>query len=115
MRWVVWILVWIALLVAAGWYPWRKLRELWARSERLGETLAEAEALVAAATEPVAGADRAAPEPVELAIFRDPAEVALERERLRRTLREERDIRRRASLPGWARRVDSTDADNRKA
>ncbi len=118
MRGLLWTLVWLAILAGSGWYLWRRLRWLWGRSELLGETLAEAEALVSSATEVLASPAEEAP-PVdaaaELAVFRDPAEVAGERERLRETLREERAARRRAALPGWARPLDSTDASDRKA
>ena len=118
MRGLVWTLVWLAILAGSGWYLWRRLRWLWGRSELLGETLAEAEALVSSATDhpdPAIGDAPPTDAAPELAIFRNPAEVAVERERLRETLREERAARRRAAHPAWARPLDSTDASERKA
>ncbi len=118
MRGLLWALIWLALLAGSGWYLWRRLRWLWGRSEVLGETLAEAEVLVSAATEPGTAAGAESPPggaAVELAVFRNPAVVAVERERLRETLRKQRAARRRASLPGWARPLDSADASERKA
>lgn len=113
MRWLVWTLLWLTLLAGAGWYLWRRLRWLWGRSELLGETLTEAEAILAQASETAEDAFHlrrtAAPltPPEELAIFRDPAQVATERDHLREQLRAQRAARRSAALPGWARRVDS--------
>ena len=118
MRGLVWTLIWLALVAGAAWYLWRRLRWLWGRTELLGDTLTEAETLFSAATDREVDAHDAAtdrPPQVELAIFRAPAEVAQERDLIRETLRGERAARRRASLPGWARRVDSIDADHRKA
>ena len=118
MRGLGWTLIWLAILAGSGWYLWRRLRWLWGRSELLGDTLTEAEAVLASISEePSAPADGAPERPahVELAIFRKPAEVAAERDRLRETFHQERAARRLASRPGWARRVDSIDADHRKA
>ena len=103
MRGLVWTLVWLAILAGSGWYLWRRLRWLWGRSELLGETLAEAEALVSSATdhpEPAIGDAPPTDAAPELAIFRNPADVAQERDLIRETLRGERAARRRASLPG---------------
>jgi len=125
-RVLVWVLVWLVLLGAAGWWLWGRLRVLWRRSGALGDQLTQAEALLAA-TEQVAAAhtEAAAVARVqaparELAVFRDAGEVAAERDTLRRTLREQRDHRRAERVPGWARRslsrgVESADADQRKA
>ncbi len=118
MRGLLWALIWLALIAGSGWYLWRRLRWLWGRSEALGETLAEAAVVVSATTERAGPAVDGSPPvgaAVELAVFRNPAEVAVERDRLRETLRNQRAARRRSSLPGWARPLDSADASERKA
>lgn len=126
MRVIVWVIVWLVLVGASGWWLWRQVRVFWRRSGALGEQLTQVEALLAA-TEQVAAqhteavaADRAGAPAPELAVFRDRDDVAAERIDLLRVSRERRDARRAASLPGWARRslsrgVESADADQRKA
>jgi hypothetical protein len=124
MRVLVWTLIWAGLLVAAVLHLRRRLRALWDRTRGLGDELDAAQerldAVRVAAVDAAEGARLAATGPEaatrgELALFRSPLEVARERRAVRETLAKERDQRRAGRLPGWARRVDSTGADQRKA
>lgn len=104
------MIVWLTLVVASGWHLWRRLSWVWGRAQLLEGTLADVEASLAAATDvtaPDPGTAGPQPPATQLAIFRNPADVAAERVRVREALNSERAARRRASLPGWARRVDS--------
>lgn len=111
---LVWVLIWMALLGVCGWWLWRRLQRFWSRLSALGKQVADAELLVQALELAVAERQQAAAAaqagmPAEpLAIFRDPLAVAAERAHLRETLSQERQERRRARRPGWARRLDSS-------
>lgn len=109
MRVLAWVLVWLVLLAAAGWYLWRELRRLWGRSRLLGDQLTDTGQLLTAMELVVAERSGAAREAVaqepapELAVFRSPLELAAERQRLLADQRAARAARRQARLPGWAR------------
>ena len=122
MRVLVWVLVWVVLVAASGWYLWRRLRRLFRTASRLANEVAEAERLLGRVQRQVrarhtrgAGAPDGAPadeanEPdaaVQLAVFTGIAQAAAERRAVREALREQRRARRDANRPGWARRVDS--------
>ena len=119
MRVLAWVLVWVVLLAASGWYLWRCLRRLFRTAGRLAHELTEAE-LRLGRIQQEAGArhtgDGGAPahdpadpatEAVQLAVFTGIAQAAAERRAVREALREQRQARRDANRPGWARRVDS--------
>ncbi len=118
-----WVLIWLVILCLAGWVIWRRLRGLRDRAVELSEQLAEAESLGyavrLAAEERLREQERAelTDEPGTrsakvgrrhtLAVFDDASALARERDDLRQALALERQARRAAALPGWARTVDS--------
>jgi hypothetical protein len=114
-RGLLWTLVFVGLLAGAGWWLWQRVRRLSRISSDLGRQLSEAEALLGVVGSAAAEHERqrraeglhpaVAPGP-ELAVFRDPLQVAAERRELRRTLATQRADRRAAHRPGWARHVD---------
>ena len=132
MRVLGWVLIWLVSLGLAGWVIWRRLRGLRDRAVGLSEQLAQAESLGyavrLAAEERLQEQERTErpDEPGEptgvasrrhtLAVFDDASALARERDDLRQALALERQARRAATLPGWARPVDSqTTPSDRKA
>mgnify|MGYP001341644822 FL=1 len=110
MRVLAWTLLWLLLVVGAGWYLWRRLRWLWGRSQELGDTLADTERLLEATglvveqhTEALRS-EWAAEPAAELAVFRSVVDVARERAQVRAASEAQRARRRAERLPGWARR-----------
>ncbi|MBG6190115.1 hypothetical protein IWX64_001051 [Arthrobacter sp. CAN_A212] len=100
MPWWTWIVIWVALLaltllvlVALGYYLFRKVKALLKEVEHAGEVLDRS-------TTPAASLDEVVREPVPLAVFRDPADVRDERaagKALRVAARRERRVHRRVN------------------
>lgn len=110
MRAVVWLLVWVAALVAAGWYLRVRLRRAWRRAADLQREIDLAETRLSAARGP--GPDpratgSVATERPEPAVFAGSARALGERADARAALEHYRRARRAHRQPGWARRVDS--------
>ena len=97
MPWWTWIVIWVALLaltllvlLALGYYLFRKVKGLLKELEQASEVLDRS-------SHPVAGAELPVREPA-IAVFRDPAEVSEERaegKTLRIAARRERRVHRR--------------------
>ncbi len=103
MTWWTWLLVFVVILAAGGWWIWTRIRITLRSLRALSDRIHAAEALAAHVTE---GADRGAvpPSAPTLAVFTHPGDALRERIAVRDALREERRIRREALLPPWARR-----------
>jgi hypothetical protein len=120
-RVLVWVLVWVVLLAASGWYLWRCTRAVVRRAGRLADELAAAERLLAQVQQqagarhtPGTGSAGTPGEATDLAVFMGVSRAAEEHRAARAALKEHRRARREASLPGWARRVDSGSTRPRK-
>ena len=73
---------------------------------RVNAELGRASALAAAIEREADTPNVADPSPPPLAVFMAPAQAARERNAVRASLRREKQERREARLPGWARPVD---------
>ncbi|MGV1009121.1 MAG: hypothetical protein ACOYBY_11025 [Dermatophilaceae bacterium] len=117
MRVLVWAIVWLLLLAASGWYLWRCLRRLLRRARQLAAEMAEAERLLTQVQQQAGARHTATPasgQVSELAVFMGVTRAAQEHRATREALRGQRRARRAATLPGWARRVDSGSTRPRK-
>jgi hypothetical protein len=94
------------LVLGGALLVWVLVRRTWRSFRALTAELGRASALVAAIESEAATPNLTAPEPQRLAVFTSPAQAARERHEVRSTLRRERQERRAARLPGWARPVD---------
>lgn len=104
--WWGWVLLWVVLVVGGLGVCALLARRVWGRARALLRELGDAERLVGALE---TRTDRIRAEvattPVDLAIFSDPAQVGAARRATRRTVADERAVRREERLPGWARTV----------
>ncbi len=107
MRVVMWVLIWLVLLMGAGWYLWSALRRAWRASGRLMDELMATERRLSAIRTEVDRLGDGTGALEELAVFGDPDALRKERERTRQALSEQRRARRAENRPAWARHVDS--------
>ncbi len=101
MPWWGWLLVFAAILLLGSWWLWVRVRHTWRSVTAVNRQLSASAAVVreAGATSPAGAA--VAP---ELAVFTHPYEAYRQRTEIRATLAAERQARRAAKLPPWARR-----------
>lgn len=97
-----WVLIWVLLVVIALAYLARRAWAVWGQFKELAAELEHATGTLDALQ---AQADRlgAAPATTDLAVFGDPRRIRKDREATRGELRRERQARREARMPGWAR------------
>ena len=107
MRLLLWVLVWIVLVLGAGWYLWHKVRVTWRASRQLGAELLVAERRLSEVREQVEQLQRGGDVVQELAVFGDAGVLRAERDTMRQSLGQQRRARAVGNRPGWARRVDS--------
>jgi len=101
-----WVMIWVVLLVAAGWYLGVRSWRLWGQTRELGSELATAQRRLEEVQGELELLGERIGSPDELAVFADPAIARRERARARAAGRRERQRRRATSRPPWAKHVD---------
>jgi hypothetical protein len=107
MRTLVWILVWLVLVVAAGFYLWRAVRSTGRLVGRFASELGTASEQLALVQDQVERLGEANDRVEGLAVFDDPGSLRRERTVGREALKRQGRANRRRDLPPWARHVDS--------
>jgi hypothetical protein len=102
----VWVMIWIVLLVASGFYVGVKVWGLWGQTRELGSELAVAQERLDEVQGQLELLGERIGSPDELAVFADPATARRERDRAKAEGRLARQQRRAASRPAWAKHVD---------
>ena len=101
-----WVMIWVLLLVAAGFYLGAKAWGLWGQTKKLGVELATAERRLDEVQGQLELLGERIGSPEDLAVFATPAEARRERDRARADGRRARQQRRALSRPAWAKHVD---------
>lgn len=104
--WWGWALLWLAIVLGGAGLLWVVGRRAWRSLRALTAELGRASALVGALEQEAATPNATEPPRARLDVFTAPAAAAREREAVRASLRQERQDRRAARRPGWARHVD---------
>jgi hypothetical protein len=104
--WWGWVLLWAVIVLGGALLLWLLVRRTWRSFRALTVELGRAGALVGAVESEAATPNLTPPTPPRLDVFTSPAQAARERHEVRATLRRERQERREARLPGWARPLD---------
>lgn len=101
MMWWAWLLVFLLILAAGGWWIWQRARATWRSAKALSVAASE---LGASTSVLEKAAERPPLDPPRLAVFEHPETMYRERTATRATVETERRTRREANLPPWARR-----------
>lgn len=104
--WWGWVLIWAVIVLGGAAWIAVLVRRAWRSLKALNAELGRASALAGAIEREASTANVTEPSPPRLAVFMTPAQAARERTEVRTSLRTERQARRAARLPGWARPVD---------
>ena len=101
-----WVMIWVLLLVAAGFYLGAKAWGLWGQTKKLGVELATAERRLDEVQGQLELLGERIGSPEDLAVFATPAAARRERDRAKADGRRARQQRRAVSRPAWAKHVD---------
>jgi hypothetical protein len=101
-----WVMIWVLLLVGAAVYLGVRSWGLWGQAKELGSELATAERRLDEVQGQLELLGEMVGSPEELAVFADPATARKERDRAKAQGHRERQQRRAASRPAWAKHVD---------
>ena len=101
-----WVMIWVVLLVASGFYVGVKVWGLWGQTRELGSELAVAQERLDEVQGQLELLGERIGSPDELAVFADPATARRERDRARAEGGRARQQRRDASRPARAKHVD---------
>lgn len=104
--WWGWVLVFVVIVLGGALLLWVLGRRAWRSFRALTAELGRAGALAGAIEAEAATPNRNPPTPPRLDVFGSPAQAARERHEVRTALWTEKQARREARLPGWARPVD---------
>jgi hypothetical protein len=101
-----WVMIWLLLLVASGAYLGVRARGLWGQTKALGAELATAQRRLDEVQAQVELLGERIGSPEELAVFADPALARKNRDSARADGRRARQQRQAQIRPAWAKHVD---------
>ncbi len=101
-----WVLVWVLLVLCSLAYLAWRLWGLWRRAKALGREIATAQERLDRVEGELEQLGEQATRLEDLAVLSNPIQVAMETSRVRQHGRAERQRRRAASAPAWAKHVD---------
>jgi hypothetical protein len=99
-------MIWVLLLVVSGGYLSWRAWGLWGKTKELGSELLAAQSRLDEVHGQLEVLSEQISNPEELAIFAGPVTARIKRNRAKSDSRRARQLRRAASLPGWAKHVD---------